>query len=126
MTDETNAVDPPAESDGWEWAVLEVFGHRRHAGRIREVEQFGAKMVRVDIPIFDAAPALGGPAGTQLPARWETRLYGGASIFSVSYTDEASVMQANRPYVSPYRISARPVDDDPDIPFDGDEGEGEP
>ena len=72
MTDETNAVDPPAESDGWEWAVLEVFGHRRHAGRIREVEQFGAKMVRVDIPIFDAAPALGGPAGTQLPARWET------------------------------------------------------
>ena len=101
--------------DGWEWAVLEIFGHRRHAGRIREVEKFGAKFVRIDIPI-EGDPAKG----------WETREYGGASIFSVSYTDEASVMQANKPYVSPYRITARPVEDDPDIPFDDDDGEPAP
>ena len=31
-------------ADGWEWAVVEIFGHRRHAGRTREEERFGAKM----------------------------------------------------------------------------------
>ena len=92
--------------EGWEFAVVEIFGHRTHAGRIREVEHFGAKMVRVDIPI-DGDPSKG----------WETRLYGGASIFSVSYTDEASVMKANRPYVSPYRIAARP-EPEPEEEFD--------
>ena len=93
--------------EGWEWAVIEIFGHRKHAGRIREVEQFGAKMERVDIPI-DGDPSKG----------WETRLYGGSSIFSVSYTDEASVMKANRPYVSPYRIAA-PPEPEPDQLDDG-------
>ena len=68
-------------------------------------------MVRVDIPI-EGDPAKG----------WETHLYGGSSIFSVSYIDEASVMRANRPYESPYRIAAKPEpDDEADDDFDGDQ-----
>ncbi len=120
MTNETetaSASAPAPEQDGWEWAVIEIFGHRKHAGRIREVEQFGAKMVRIDVPTFvDDGP------GTEPrhAGGWETRLYGGASIFSVSYSDEASVMKANKPYVSPYRI-AGPVepdlDEDDERPF---------
>lgn len=27
-----------------EWAIVEMMGHRRRAGRIEEVERFGAKM----------------------------------------------------------------------------------
>lgn len=38
------------DEEGWEWAVVEVFGHRRHAGRTREEERFGAKMLRIDVP----------------------------------------------------------------------------
>lgn len=123
--EETIIQTESAPSDeGWEWAVIEVFGHRSHAGRVREVEKFGAKFVRVDVPVLilfeDDAKAPGHVD------HWETRLYGGSSIFSISYTDEASVMKANRPYVSPYRITARsdldardsaPGDDDPEMPF---------
>jgi len=84
------------ESNGWEWAVVEIFGHRKHAGRCREEERFGAKMLRVDIPTKDAAGVVS----------WETHFYGGASIFSYTLTDEASVMLANRPYErpSPYQL----------------------
>jgi hypothetical protein len=32
------------------YAVIEVFGHRRLAGRIAEVEQYGTKLLRIDIP----------------------------------------------------------------------------
>jgi hypothetical protein len=44
------------EPDGWEWAVVEVFGHRRHAGRTREEERFGAKLRGCDLD-KEAAPA---------------------------------------------------------------------
>ena len=33
MTDETTS--PSSEDEGWTFAVIEIFGHRRHAGRIR-------------------------------------------------------------------------------------------
>lgn len=56
-----------AVDDGWEWAIVEVFGHRRHAGRIREEERFGAKMLRIDVP-NKGAPAEHG---------WTTHWYGG-------------------------------------------------
>src|SRR5258708_33559270 len=61
-------VAPIPVGDGWEWAVGEVFGRRKHAGRTREVERFGAKMLRVDNPIKgDTANG------------WETVFYGGLS-----------------------------------------------
>lgn len=40
------APAPPPD----EYAVVEVFGHQRHVGRISEVERFGTKMLRVDEP----------------------------------------------------------------------------
>jgi hypothetical protein len=95
-------IAPAAEDDGWEWAIVEVYGHRRHAGRIREEERFGAKMLRIDVPI-EGDPAKG----------FETRWYGGGSIFSLSLTDEASVMRVNRPYAPAGRILA-PIDDEID------------
>ena len=106
------------KDDGFEWAVVEIFGHRSHAGRIREEERFGNKMLRIDIPT-DGDPAKG----------WTTHFYGAASIFSVALSDEASVLKFNRPYVSPYRLTAPRAteEDDDDIPFDGEmPRDGEP
>jgi hypothetical protein len=93
----------------YEWAIVEVFGHRRHAGRCREEERFGEKMLRIDIP-KDGDPENMG---------WETVYYGGSSIFSYTLTDEANALRINKPYVSPYRISLPAPDveeDDDDIP----------
>jgi hypothetical protein len=102
--------DPVPENDGWEWMIIEIMGHRRHAGRAREEERFGTKMLRIDVPCFGGSPALNAerPEGPQLPSRWETRFYGGASIFSISLTDEETVMKMNHPYAPPARITMRP------------------
>lgn len=94
MTTEESAT--AAEDSGWEWGVAEIFGHRTHAGRCREEERFGSKMLRVDVPI----------KGDPIANGWETHWYGGASIFSYTLTDEKSVMRANKPYepATPYRL----------------------
>lgn len=98
-----------SEPDGWEWAIVEVFGHRRHAGKTREEERFGAKMLRIDIP-RDGDPDKSG---------WQTIYYGGSSVFSYSLTDEATVLKMNTPYKPPSRVSIAHYDDvDP-------QGEGE-
>ncbi len=93
------------ENDGWEWAIVEIMGHRKHAGRVREEERFGAKMLRIDIPV-DGKPDEKG---------WTTHYYGGSSIFSFTLTDEASVMKANKPW-EPYRyqIEDQSAEDDDD------------
>ncbi|HEX3884768.1 MAG TPA: hypothetical protein VHW66_19095 [Stellaceae bacterium] len=67
------------------WACVEIFGHRKHYGRIREIEKFGAKMLRVDIPVAAGAPLL------EEGERFETFVYGGSAIFSVTpMTEEAA------------------------------------
>jgi hypothetical protein len=109
MNDTATVEQPaaPAEIDGWEWAIVEIFGHRKHAGRTREEERFGAKMLRIDIPL-KGDPAANG---------WETIYYGGSSIFSYALTDETTAMRSNKPYELParYRLSPPEVDaDDPD------------
>ncbi len=52
------------------WAILELMGHRRLGGKVSEVERYGVKMCRIDIP--DAKD----PDKTYM-----TQLYGGGSIY---------------------------------------------
>jgi hypothetical protein len=33
------------------WAMLELMGHRQRVGRVQEVEMYGGKMLRIDIPL---------------------------------------------------------------------------
>lgn len=54
-------------SEGY-WAIVELMGHRRRAGQVKEVEQFGAKMLRIDIPAGEA---------------FVTEFYGGSSIYAL-------------------------------------------
>ena len=121
--DTATEIPTTADDDAFEWAIVEVFGHRRHAGRVREEEKFGAKLLRIDVPtvaivgIDLAAEAGGGSSTSTVVTGWTSHWYGGASIFSLTLTDEASVIRINRPYVSASRYIAPPDRyDDPNLP----------
>src|SRR5947209_6079312 len=94
MTEQAQEQEQQQDT-GWEWAIVEVFGHRSHAGRTREEERFGAKLLRIDIPNKGKPDEHG----------WTTIYYGGSSIFSFSLATEEAVMKANKPYASPARLS---------------------
>ena len=69
MTTETAAAPAPEE-----WAIVEVMGHRQHAGRISEVTRFGAVLLRVDQPVEDG---------------FATTFIGGGSIYALTIVTEA-------------------------------------
>ncbi|HEV2071060.1 MAG TPA: hypothetical protein VGR26_14820 [Acidimicrobiales bacterium] len=57
------------------WAIVELMGHRRLAGRVSEAEQYGTAMLRLDVPAVDGQQAA-------------TQFYGGSAIYCVTPTDE--------------------------------------
>jgi len=99
------------------WACVEIFGHRKRYGRIKEVERFGTKMLRVDVPTATAAPLL------NEDETFETFMYGGSAIFSLTpMTEEAARKWAETERPRPYRPLGRlPApdrdDDDDERPF---------
>jgi hypothetical protein len=99
------AAEPEAPAD--EYAIVEIMGHRKHVGRIREVERFGSKMLQVDVPT-DGDFAKG----------FVSHFYAGGAIFGVTYTDLATVERANKPY-EPFRRYIAPPDEDGDESGDG-------
>lgn len=110
MSDETQeqTTQAPEQSDGWEWMFIEIMGHRSHWGRTREEERFGTKMLRVDVPRFITHQrSEDGPAERIDPpiVEWATRYYSGSSIFSITLTDEATVMAKNKPCEPRVRLS---------------------
>jgi hypothetical protein len=56
-----------------QWAVVELMGHVRLAGRLSQEEHFGAKMGRLDIP------QVGG---------FVTQLFGGGSVYRITFVSE--------------------------------------
>jgi len=98
MTD-TASTAPPETPE--RWARVEIFGHRHHYGRVREVEMVGTKMLMIEVPV-DGDPDANG---------WETLVYGGASIFSIAFVDKEKALAANRPY-RPRLIAAASSDVD--------------
>jgi hypothetical protein len=87
-----------------QWGILEIMGHRKAAGLVREVTRFGAQMAQVDIPEVPAVDEKwSAPEGT--PGRYQirdaqpaipahTQLYGGHSIFCFTPTSEAVAREA--------------------------------
>src|SRR5271154_867377 len=91
----STGIDEAAAALPDRWACVEIFGHRRHYGRISEVEQFGTKMLRVDVPTADAGV-------------FETFTYGGAAIFGITpVTEESARAWAERDRPRPWQPSAR-------------------
>lgn len=54
------------------WAVVELMGHRRLAGYVREAAAFGTSLLRIDVPGDDPEKA------------HATQYYGGGSIYAVT------------------------------------------
>ncbi len=54
-----------------QWAIVEVFGHQRFAGRVTEQAIGGASFVRVDVPGINGSPAF-------------TKLFGAGAIYSIT------------------------------------------
>jgi hypothetical protein len=67
------------------WAIVELMGHVRIAGRVSEEERFGAKMGRIDIPTGDG---------------FTTQYFGGSSVYRLTPTTEEAarlVAKQNQP-----------------------------
>lgn len=65
-------------ADAYEgWAIVELMGHRVIAGKVSEASQYGAAMLRVDVPNGDGETAI-------------TQFYGGSAIYALTPCDEAA------------------------------------
>jgi hypothetical protein len=102
-----NETSATSANDGWEWMLLEIMGHRTHWGRARQEERYGAKMLRIDVPVEGDPNANG----------WVTRYYGGAAIFSITLSDEATCLARNKPWESPSRLRLEARADPADAEF---------
>lgn len=70
------------------WALVEIMGHEKAAGRVTTMPFGNTVMLRVDIPETEISPAF-------------TKLYGMSSIFSLTLVDE----QTAKLHAESYKIS---------------------
>lgn len=82
-----------------EWMVVELMGHRRLAGRVREVQIAGAGFLRLDIPATDGH----GP---------ETQFVAPSSVYALHPTTEDIATRAAAHFrpapVSRWELEAKP------------------
>lgn len=65
------------ESQGFDsWAIIELFGHQKIAGRVREETLGGCSFLRVDVPECGGQEAF-------------TKYFGNSAIYSMTPTSEA-------------------------------------
>jgi hypothetical protein len=75
------------------WAILELMGHRQRVGMVHEVEMFGGKLLRIDIPTE------GGDV---------TEFYGCSSIYAMRPLSEEVARDYARRYGDPRPV--RPIE----------------
>ncbi len=90
MTDTPTAPAP-------QFAIVELFGHGRIAGRISEQTFGGAELVRVDVPevSYTDHEYVNGerqPTRHTIPAH--TRSFGAKAVYSINWCDEAAAIAA--------------------------------
>ena len=87
------------------WAIVELMGHRRLAGKVSEVEMFGTTLLRLDVP--------GTPGSTQF--------YGGSSIYCLTPVSEdlaRSLAQRYQPaLVQRWELPAPDGETETEMPF---------
>lgn len=106
-----------------DWAVVEIMGHVRLAGRVREETVFGQALIRVDIPAVDEHPAF-------------TRYFHPQALYSLCPCDEGTALTVAKrerhppiktwelprgvAAIAPRRLDAGPDDDDDEeVDYDG-------
>lgn len=73
-----------------QWAIVELFGHARIAGRVTEEQIGGASFIRVDVPALQIRRDGGDLTVPIVIEEREafTRLFGPAAIYSITPTSE--------------------------------------
>lgn len=105
-------TEPRSETEFEGWCVVELMGHRKLAGFARQVDLFGASMLRLDVPADEESIAA-------------TQFYSAAAIYCLTPTTEEiarGLARRARPepvsrweLPSPTRtVEARAHDDDTD------------
>jgi len=98
------------------WAIVELFGHQKIAGKVTEQTIAGTAMLRIDVPAIEDEPAQAA----------YTRFFGHGAIYSINPTTEqiargmANSIRAVP--VSRYELPQEPkrlasVSDGGDVPF---------
>lgn len=75
------------------WAMLELMGHRQRIGRVQEVEMFGGKLLRIDIPTDEGDI---------------TEFYGCTSVYALRPISEEIARDRAKQYGDPRPV--RPVE----------------
>jgi hypothetical protein len=88
------------------WAIVELMGHRRLAGYVREVELAGAGMLQLEIPAHEEEASSQGPV---------TQFYAPGAIYCITPTTEAIARAVGgRPApVHPWELPRIAAADDP-------------
>lgn len=93
------------------WAIVEVMGHAKYAGRVSEYTGLGVPLVRVEVPAVGQSPAF-------------EKLLGASAIFRVTpCTKEAAEIAAAQFRVEPLALVALPSTRPTAIEYDDEEWE---
>lgn len=104
--DTAAAAAAPEQDAPAQWAILELIGHQRLAGRVSQQTFGGANLIRVDVPevVTTSSTYRGGErVDTMEVIQPHTRSLGAASIYSINWCDEAAATLAA------HSISHRPI-----------------
>ncbi|MBB6320545.1 hypothetical protein [Paraburkholderia tropica] len=66
-----------------QWALIELFGHQRIAGRVSELNIGGASLIRVDVPAIDATE-------DEMALQAFTKAFGASAIYGITFLDETA------------------------------------
>lgn len=77
------------------WAIVEILGRRKLAGRIKEERRYGAEGITVEVPRGRLIPVLG---EAPVPAFLPPIFHPGAALYAVSEVSEAQAREAARSY----------------------------
>ena len=87
------------------WAILEIMGHSKYAGRVSEQAIGGCSFVRVDVPAVDGRLAF-------------TKLFSQGSIFCITFCSEALAKTvASQTYAKPVEVYSPSIQ--PQLSFSG-------
>ena len=86
------------------WAVLEVFGYRKHLGLVSEVTQYGATMLRIEA------------LGDTFDGPRTVHFYPGSSVFALKPITEEDARRSFEPYRPIAQLPTRAEDADFDDP----------
>lgn len=106
-----DAAAPEQQATPATWAIVELMGHQRVAGRISQQTFGGAALIRVDVPevvYLDHHYVNGQRTEVTATIPAHTRSLGAASIYGVNWCDEAAATVAahsikHQP-ISPYGL----------------------